>query len=63
MVQMTEMTNWAVDLIDVRKTYADISKAKKLMGYAPKVGFEEGLERTFDWFKLNWKGQVSAITM
>lgn len=35
---------------DVRKTKADISKAKKLMRYKPTVGFDEGLKRTFDWF-------------
>jgi UDP-N-acetylglucosamine/UDP-N-acetylgalactosamine 4-epimerase len=42
---------------DVRKTYADISKAKKLIGYAPKVDFEEGLFRTFKWFAENWEKQ------
>ncbi len=35
---------------DVRKTWADIHKAKRLLGYNPRVGFEEGLKRTWDWF-------------
>lgn len=35
---------------DVRKTWADISKARKLLGYKPFVGFEEGLKRTWEWF-------------
>jgi nucleoside-diphosphate-sugar epimerase len=35
---------------DVRKTWANISKAKRLMGYKPLVGWEEGLRRTWDWF-------------
>jgi len=38
---------------DVKRTFADISKAKKLMGYSPKVDFEEGLKRTFEWFAEN----------
>lgn len=38
---------------DVRHSYADISKAKRLLGYDPKVLFKEGLERTVDWYKLN----------
>ena len=38
---------------DVRHSYADISKAKRLLGYDPKVMFREGLERTVDWYKLN----------
>lgn len=30
---------------DVNVTYADISKAKRLLGYEPKVKFEEGIRR------------------
>ncbi len=37
---------------DVERTWADISKAKKLLGFSPKVGFVEGLEKTARWFKL-----------
>lgn len=36
---------------DVRHTCADISKAKKLLGYNPSVDFEEGLKKTVGWFK------------
>lgn len=35
---------------DVRKTWADISRAKRLLGYKPKIGFEEGLRRTWAYF-------------
>ncbi len=35
---------------DVRRNYADISKAKRVLGYKPKVKFEEGVEETIDWF-------------
>ncbi len=35
---------------DVRKTWANIGKAKRLLGYRPAVGFEEGLKRTWEWF-------------
>lgn len=38
---------------DVRKTYADITKAKRLLGLKPAVKFREGLERTTEWFKEN----------
>jgi UDP-glucuronate 4-epimerase len=34
---------------DVRKTYADISKAKKLLGYNPLISLKEGLNNFFDW--------------
>ena len=38
---------------DLKKTFADISKAKRLLGYDPKTGLKEGLKKFFDWFKLN----------
>ena len=36
---------------DVERTYADISKAKKLIGYEPKISFEEGIKRFVEWYK------------
>lgn len=35
---------------DVDQTYADISRAKELIGYNPKVSFEEGIKRFVQWF-------------
>jgi UDP-glucose 4-epimerase len=34
---------------DVRDSQADISKAKALLGYTPRVSFEEGLRQTLEW--------------
>ena len=31
----------------------DISKAKRVLGYAPKVGLEEGMRRTVAWYREN----------
>ncbi|PPT10493.1 UDP-glucose 4-epimerase [Geitlerinema sp. FC II] len=36
---------------DARHTSADVSKAQKLIGYAPKVSIEEGLRREWDWVR------------
>ncbi len=36
---------------DIRDSQADISQARKFLGYDPRVGFEEGLRRTFDWYR------------
>ena len=41
---------------DVPITYADISKARRLLGYDPQVGIEEGIERFVRWFKDRKKG-------
>jgi nucleoside-diphosphate-sugar epimerase len=36
---------------DVKHSFADISKARRLLGFSPSVGFEEGLKRTVSWFR------------
>jgi nucleoside-diphosphate-sugar epimerase len=36
---------------DVKDSQADISRAKKLLGYEPLVPFEEGLRRTVEWYR------------
>ena len=38
---------------DVERTYADVSKAKKLIGYEPKVLFEQGIQKFVEWYKEN----------
>lgn len=35
---------------DVDITYADISKAQKLLGYNPKTTIEEGMEKFVEWY-------------
>jgi len=36
---------------DVSITYADITKAKRVLGYQPKVKMEEGIRRFVEWYK------------
>ena len=36
---------------DVRDSQADISKARRLLGYEPIVAFDRGLEQTVGWFR------------
>ena len=38
---------------DVRDSQADISKARRLLGYEPSVSLEEGLRRTLDWCRTS----------
>jgi UDP-glucose 4-epimerase len=35
---------------DIRDSQADIGLARQTLGYHPRIGFEEGLKRTWDWF-------------
>jgi nucleoside-diphosphate-sugar epimerase len=36
---------------DVRVSVADIGRARRDLGYDPRVGFEEGLRQTVDWMR------------
>ena len=36
---------------DVNRTFADVSKAKRLLGYQPTTAVEEGIPRFIEWFK------------
>ncbi|WP_176891667.1 GDP-mannose 4,6-dehydratase [Fusobacterium varium] len=38
---------------DVDKTYADIKKARELIGYNPETEFKEGIKKFVKWFKEN----------
>jgi UDP-N-acetylglucosamine/UDP-N-acetyl-alpha-D-glucosaminouronate 4-epimerase len=40
---------------DIVHSQADITLARRLLGYEPKVFFEEGLEKTVEWYKANAK--------
>lgn len=47
---------------DVRKTEADVSLARRAIGYEPKIEIEEGLRRTVEWFRSVEAGRASAST-
>jgi UDP-glucose 4-epimerase len=36
---------------DIRHTQADTSKAERLLGHTPSIGFEEGLRQTVEYFR------------
>ena len=36
---------------DVAVTFADVSKAKEVLGYRPSMPFEEGIRRFVDWYR------------
>lgn len=38
---------------DVKQTYADISKAKRLLGYNPKINVDKGLKIFCEWYSKN----------
>ena len=49
---------------DVDRTCADISKATRLLGYSPKVSFEEGISRTSSWYNQAYmEGLFDAMSV
>ena len=48
---------------DVPKTWADITRAKELLGWQPKVSIEEGIQRTVEWYLENreWIRNVGTL--
>lgn len=39
---------------DIERIFLDISKAKRELGWEPKVSLDEGLRRTVEWFRENY---------
>ena len=40
---------------DMKATWADINKAKKMLNWHPKVSLEEGIKKTVEWTRKNWR--------
>jgi len=38
---------------DIKHSNADISKAKKMLGYNPEYDVDRGLEKAIEWYKRN----------
>ncbi|HEX5365631.1 MAG TPA: NAD-dependent epimerase/dehydratase family protein [Acidimicrobiales bacterium] len=47
---------------DVRSSHADISAARRDLGFEPSVGFAEGLCRTLAWFRGRSRGLAAGAT-
>jgi UDP-glucuronate 4-epimerase len=48
---------------EVTKTYADIEKSQKRLGFQPTVSLEEGILRFIDWFKSYNSSEVLHYSM
>lgn len=46
---------------DVPATWAEISKARRLLGWAPQTSLEDGLQRAAEWYLLNrpWAREIT----
>lgn len=46
---------------DVPRTCADISKARSMLGYSPRVAFADGIERTVAWYQTRAAAAAAAL--
>ncbi|MGB9677332.1 MAG: GDP-mannose 4,6-dehydratase [Candidatus Ratteibacteria bacterium] len=47
---------------DIKATFADITKAKNLLNWTPKINIREGLEKTINWYIEN-RDWIKEITL
>lgn len=47
---------------DVKHSVADLSLAKKHLGFKPVVNFEDGLRQTIDWYKSEVTGDAEPVS-
>lgn len=47
----SSLANRPMPAADIEYTYADIDRAKELLGYAPKVTVEQGVQGFWDWYR------------
>jgi len=45
---------------DIKYSYADISKAKRILGYEPKITLKEGLKTIVEWYKKHPQTQAQC---
>jgi dTDP-glucose 4,6-dehydratase len=50
----TSLIKWVADRLGHDRRYAiDCSKAKRELGWTPKVAFDDGLRSTIAWYQAN----------
>ena len=45
---------------DIRDSQADITRAREVLGYNPRIGFEQGLQLTWEWFQTTRRAPSRA---
>jgi len=48
---------------DMLTNWADVSKARRLLGWQPRVGLREGVQRLVDWYRAerSWAKEVATL--
>jgi nucleoside-diphosphate-sugar epimerase len=51
------------NLADMLTNWADVSKARRLLGWEPQVGLRQGVQRLVDWYRAerSWAKEVATL--
>jgi len=49
--QKAKLIPTAMEDADISYTFADIQKARRLLGYEPTISVQEGVERFWQWYQ------------
>jgi CDP-glucose 4,6-dehydratase len=57
---MNPVIRWNPDArrVDISRSLGDSSKAKRLLGWSPRVTFEEGVKTTIDWYRSHQSAEA-----
>jgi nucleoside-diphosphate-sugar epimerase len=50
------------DLADMRSNWADVSKARAMLGWEPRVGLREGITHLFEWYRAEREWAKEIVT-
>ncbi|MBI5934905.1 MAG: GDP-mannose 4,6-dehydratase [Chloroflexi bacterium] len=50
------------DLADMRSNWADVSKARAMLGWEPRVGLREGITHLFEWYRAEREWAKDIVT-
>ena len=61
-VKKAKINHKPFHIADLMETWADVEKAKNLLGWEPKVSLDEGLEKSVSWYMRNreWLKEVQV---
>ena len=51
------------DLADMRSNWADVSKARQLLGWQPQVGLREGIGKLVEWYRAEGEWAKDIVTI
>jgi len=58
--KQAKIKNYPAHPADMSASWADVTKARKMLGWQPKIALDEGLRQTINWYQqeVGWASQI-----